>query len=139
MTPGTKLDLPLTTKERTNLVVDNEGKHPGKEADQGCVQIDFNPAEQKERAGKTKPRIGLVEELRLYFLHYIKKEKPELLKCEVEEVLKAEGFRILWTPPYCPKLQSIERFWAAGKNHAGFMYIKGQTTKETIKDLRDGW
>ena len=56
------------------------------------------------------------------------------------EFIKSKGGYVLFTPPYCPDLQPIELFWAAGKNHARAMH-PGHTrsVKQTISDLWDGW
>ena len=62
-----------------------------------------------------------------------------MLECRVEGYLKECGHEILWTPPYCPDLQPIELFWAAGKNNVAKWYFKGRSLKQTVQDLRDGW
>ena len=53
--------------------------------------------------------------------------------------MNEEGYKILWTPPYCPKLQPIEMFWAAGKNHVANLYNTDTTMKHVIRRLQDGW
>jgi hypothetical protein len=73
------------------------------------------------------------------FVPKLKENKPELLECQVEKELKDHGHRVLWTPPYCPELQPIELFWAAGKNHAAWMHYSGRTMKELVSNLREGW
>ena len=42
-----------------------------------------------------------------------------------EELIKMadkEGWRCIFTPPYSPKLQPIELFWAHAKNYVGANY-----------------
>lgn len=46
---------------------------------------------------------------------------------------------MLWTPPYSPDLQPIEKFWGVGKNHAADNYVEGQKMMETVRLLREGW
>ena len=41
--------------------------------------------------------------------------------------------------PYCPDLQPIELFWAAGKNHVANHFADGIKMKDTVRRLRDGW
>ena len=46
---------------------------------------------------------------------------------------------MLWTPPYCPELQPIELFWAAGKNNVALKYKNDFKMKDIVKYLREGW
>jgi transposase len=126
------IDLPLTDK-RMELVEDEV-------EDRGnCIRIQFDPEEQKKRAGARDPRIANGEELKVAFVNYLRDNKPEMLDCKVEKFLHDKGFKVIWTPPYCPGLQPIELFWAAGKNHAALYYFLGRTMKETVSHLREGW
>jgi transposase len=104
-----------------------------------CIRIQFDPEEQKQRAGARDPRIANGEELKVAFMNYRRDNKPEMLECKVKKFLHDKGFKVIWTPPYCPGLQPIELFWAAGKNHAALYYFLGRTMKETVSHLREGW
>jgi transposase len=102
--------------------------------------IHFDPEEQKQTANtELRPRVATVDELRTSYMLWLKQNKPEKLECKVERLLRDSGHEILWTPPYCPDLQPIELFWAAGKNWAAEGYFRGRTMRETIKQLREGW
>ena len=79
------------------------------------MKIDFKQEDQLKRAGAGHPTVATLEELKIAFVMYLKVEKPELLECTVEACLEGRGHKVLWTPPYCPQLQPIELFWAAGK------------------------
>ena len=92
-----------------------------------------------QRAGLKKPRVGTVEELKVSFVHYSKENDPQQLECKVERFLLERGHKILWTPPYCPELQPIELFWAAGKNHVAAKFETNQTMRNVVKYLREGW
>jgi hypothetical protein len=72
-------------------------------------------------------------------MEWLKLHKPDRLDCKVEKLMKDAGHEILWTPPYCPDLQPIELFWAAGKNHAGMLHYEKRSMKDTVKHLREGW
>ena len=130
------VDLPID--ERRNDLI---GCDPDVVDGGDSIRITFDPEEQVKRAGKSKgqARIGTTDELRISFVMYLKQFDPEKLECEVENLLKEKGHRILWTPPYCPELQPIELFWAAGKNHAALWYKEGQKMFKTIELLREGW
>jgi transposase len=104
-----------------------------------CIWIHFNPKEQNKRAGARDPRIANGEDLKVAFVNYLRGNKPEMLECKVEKFLHDRGYKVIWTPHYCPNLQPIELFWAAGKDHAASYYFLGQTMKETVSHTREGW
>ena len=54
-------------------------------------------------------------------------------------MFKEKGWKIIWTPPYCPKLQPIELVWGVGKQRAGALYSRGRNLKTTREHLRRGW
>ena len=103
------------------------------------IRIKFQPEEQLKRASKSNGMIASLEELKIAFVSYLNEKKPHLLKCEVETLFQSKGWDILWTPPYCPELQPIERFWAIAKNHVAYNYNRKRTMKEVVRDLREGW
>ena len=133
------IDLPLTTDKREDLA-DAAGHLPNDDQDMGdSVRIPFVPEEQKQTARASTPRVATLEELKVAFVSYLKVEKPDALKCIVEQIFKEKGHHILWTPPYSPDLQPIEKFWAAGKNHAAWHHTEGQKMQKTVELLREGW
>ena len=120
------VDLPITSDSRlelANLEEDDENVQNRGEV----VRIIFCKDEQLQRAGVNKPRVGTLEELKVSFVHYLKEHDPQQLECKVEQILLDRGHKILWTPPYCPELQPIELFWAAGKNHVAAKFETNQT------------
>ena len=80
-----------------------------------------------------------MQELKLGFVDWLRDNKPTALLCKVEQLLRDEGHVMLWTRPYCPDLQSIELYWAAGKNNVARKFENGRSMKAMIADLRDGW
>jgi hypothetical protein len=44
--------------------------------------------------------------------------KPEALASKVECLFDGRSWKIIWTPPYCPKFQSIELFFWGGRQAA---------------------
>ena len=103
------------------------------------VSLLFNPTEQKQTAGKKKPRVANVKELSVAYLRWLKEHKPEKLECKVEARLREEGFMSLWTGPYCPKTQPIESFWGNGKNHVANHYDTSTNLRDVVRRLQDGW
>jgi hypothetical protein len=90
-------------------------------------------------ASASRPFSPNAQELKLAIVAWMKQEKPELLHCQVENLMKERGHICLWLPPYCPELQPIELFWGAGKNYAADHYWNGRTMKETVQLVREGW
>ena len=78
-------------------------------------------------------------ELQVAMVEYMRENLPHLLECKVEKLMQESGHSILLTPPYCPQLQPIETFWAAGKNFVALCHYGGRTMKETINHLWYGW
>ena len=132
-------DLPLCIDERLsmvkNLTDDSKYQDHGK-----YLQIPFDESQQKSRAGSSKPLVGTLKELKLSFLHWLLSDnKPELLSCKIETYMRTLGHKILWTPPYCPKLQPIELYWACGKNHVALQNKYNMTMRDVVSALRIGW
>ena len=95
--------------------------------------------EQKQMASQSKPLVANVQELKVALLTYLKEQRPELLECQVEKALREHGHKVLWLLPYYPKLNPIELFWAAGKNHVAWCYVERRTMMEMVSQLREGW
>ena len=50
---------------------------------------------------------------------WLKEHKPEALDSKVERLFREKGWKIIWTPPYCPKFQPIGLVWGVGNNAHG--------------------
>ena len=70
---------------------------------------------------------------------WLKEHKPEALDSKVEKLFREKGWKIIWTPPYCPKFQPIELVWGVGKQRAGTLYKKGRSMNTTQRHLRRDW
>ena len=132
------IDLPLNDLRWDYLQEHQDGEEHFE--DHGdCIWIPFDLEEQKQMASQSRPLIGNVQELKIALLTYLKEERPELLECKVEKALRECGHRVLWLPLYCPELNPIELFWAAGKNHVAWCYVEKRTMMEMVTQLREGW
>jgi transposase len=129
------LDLPLT--ESRFEFINEEDERIEDRGD--CIRISFDPEEQQQTASQSKPFVANTQELKVAFVTFLKENRPDLLECKVEKFLHEHGHKVLWTPPYCPELQPIEMFWAAGKNHAALMFYDKRTMKEMVSHVREGW
>ena len=134
------IDLPFVSEGRYQLLSNIKDEHDDEIEDRGdCIRIIFDRDEQIGRAGQTKPRVASLDELKISFLNWMKDNKPEFLARKVEKYVHGLGHEILWTPPYAPKLQPIELFWAAGKNHVALQHHYGMKMRDVVQSLREGW
>ena len=73
-------------------------------------------------------------------LAWFQQNKEDMTKPRLVVDFAAKGWHVLFTPPYCPDLQPIELFWAAGKNYARSMHPGHTRDLEAVaSDLRIGW
>jgi hypothetical protein len=70
---------------------------------------------------------------------WLKANKPEALESLVELLFRDKGWKIVWTPPYCPKFQPIELVWGVGKQRVSWSYTGKRTLAETHSQLRVGF
>ncbi len=124
------IDLPMYLERRECEVGTDVGEY---------LRVEMDLDTMAGIAGKNRPHVPNVSELRLGIVKYFQENKPELLECQVEKYLKDRGHQVLWTPPYCPDLQPIELWWAAGKSHAAWMYYDGCKMRDAVSRLRAGW
>ena len=104
-----------------------------------AYRVDFDKESFLKSARASNPFIPTKRELQVAIIEYMKDNLPHLLECKVEQLMAEKGHHTLWTPPYCPQLQPIELFWAAGKNYAAECHYGGRTMKDTVDHLRYGW
>ena len=90
--------------------------------------------------GRNKEHTCNLEELRPAALRWFQMNKKEMLESDLVRKFRKEEWHVLFTPPYCPDLQPIELFWAAGKNWARYLNTEHRRSIEKcIEDLRAGW
>jgi hypothetical protein len=124
------IDLPMSMERRNSDLGQDAGEY---------FRVELNVDTMGGIAGRNRPNVPNVAELRLGIVKWFQDNRPDLLECQVEKYLKGRGHEVLWTPPYCPDLQPIELFWAAGKNHAAWMHFDGRKMKDVVSHLRAGW
>ena len=90
--------------------------------------------ERKSRSGGIS-----ADELKDATIGWLKENKPEALESKVELLFREKGWKIIWTPPYCPKFQPIELVWGAGKQRVAWGYFGSRNLEETRKQLRIGF
>ena len=90
--------------------------------------------ERKSRSGGIS-----ADELKDATIGWLKENKPEALQSKVELLFREKGWKIIWTPPYCPKFQPIELVWGAGKQRVAWGYFGSRNLEETRNQLRIGF
>ena len=64
---------------------------------------------------------------------------PEYLTTDLEKTFESQGYDIIYTPPYCPKFQPIERVWGWSKNYVSEVWYEGRTLTETFAQMMSVW
>ena len=59
-----------------------------------------------------------------------------MLKDQIQKVLKKDGFKLIYTPPYLPVVMPIELFWAGEKKRRRPVYNK-RLMKECVAVIYD--
>ena len=64
---------------------------------------------------------------------------PELNRTEVSKLLSDHKHELLYTPPYLPGVQPIERMWAYVKNYVASRYKTGRTMRQLLAQTHQGF
>ena len=113
-----------------------------RDLDDGSVEKTFSEAQFVNRAGGTPTSGPYVAELRKAVMKYAKEKCPDRLMSNLELFFDKpdnEGWQILYTPPYCPKFQPIERVWGYTKNGVALEYKATRTIPQLQEDVMTMW
>jgi hypothetical protein len=95
----------------------------------------FEAATFARRGGRFAPTLTeLKTELKAYLAAH-----PELNRTEVVKLMAEHKHELIYTPPYLPGVQPIERLWAYVKNHVAAQYQAGRTMRELIRQTYQGF
>ena len=72
-------------------------------------------------------------------MRWLLANNPDKAKTELTKFGEKHNWTIIYTPPYCPTLQSIELFWCLGKFFVANQYNDKHTFKDLLPILRTGW
>ena len=116
---------------------------------QGCTELEVEMKDGKRMnfdvhddafKAKSKTTSCTMDEMRPAVLRWFKKNRKHMLESKLVRKFRDMDWHVLFTPPYCPDLQPIELFWAAGKNWARYLNTDHRRSIEKcIQDLRAGW
>jgi hypothetical protein len=57
---------------------------------------------------------------------------PERQRTEVKKLFDERGWQLIYTPPYTPQVQPIEKVWAYVKNHIASLFTPNRTSSILI-------
>ena len=95
----------------------------------------FNQASFYQQGGKWAPTL---EELKAELKRYLT-EHPDINRTEVSKLMEANGHQLIYTPPYLPGVQPIERLWAYVKNYVASQYHSGRTMPQLLQQTYKGF
>lgn len=85
--------------------------------------ITFKSNTFNKRGGLNAPTLAELKEILSEYLT----QHPEVNRTAVRKLFDAEGHELLYTPPYLPRVQPIERVWAYIKHRLAVKYKVGRT------------
>jgi hypothetical protein len=103
------------------------------------IRKNIDPEEQIRQARARDQRVGNGKELKVEFMNYLYDNESEMLECNVAKFLHDKGYKVIWTPPYCPGLQPIELLWLAEKNHVAMHFFLCGTERNGDSHERGFW
>jgi hypothetical protein len=105
-----------------------------KKGTQTVESFQFDADSFARRGGRFAPtRDELKAELQAYL-----RTHPEMNRTEVTKLMAQHKHELIYTPPYLPGVQPIERLWAYVKNHVASQYRTGRTMRDLIRQTYQG-
>lgn len=114
----------------SSIVVDRQKKGTEKHETKTFYQTSFH-----SRGG---PHAPTLEELRQNLKAHLAAH-PEINRTEVAKLFTQHHHELLYTPPYQPGVQPIERLWAYIKNYVAAQYKTGRTMRELLLQTYEGF
>ena len=105
-----------------------------KKGTQTMESFQFDADSFARRGGRFAPtRDELKAELQAYL-----RAHPDVNRTEVAKLMAQHKHELIYTPPYLPGVQPIERLWAYVKNHVASQYRTGRTMRDLIRQTYQG-
>jgi hypothetical protein len=105
-----------------------------KKGTQTMESFRFDAESFARRGGRFAPTLAeLKVELQAYLRAHPKTNRTEVAKLMVEH-----KHELIYTPPYLPGVQPIERLWAYAKNHVAAEYRTGRTMRDLFRQTHQG-
>jgi hypothetical protein len=95
----------------------------------------INQASFYQQGGKWAPTL---EELKAELKRYLT-EHPAINSTEVSKLMEDNGHQLVYTPPYLPGVQPIERLWTYVKNYVASQYHSGPTMPQLLQQTYLLW
>ena len=91
-----------------------------------------------KRASADRPEVPTTKQLKKALGQTLRR-RPELRPTQVQQLLEAEGFSILFTPPMEPRCQPIENLWGTVKQVVAEQYSVSRTAQQAREQLVDAF
>jgi hypothetical protein len=91
-----------------------------------------------KRASANSTDVPTAKQLRRYLSQFLKR-RPELVPTQTQQLMDAESFSVLFTPPLEPRCQPIEQLWGTVKYTVAEQYVVGRTADQTRAQLIDAF
>lgn len=85
------------------------------------------------------PRGPSAEEVAQGLTLWLKATHPDRLKEPIEVLMNEHQYELIWSPPYCPNFQPIERVWGWSKNKIATLWYSTRKVKDTFAQLMGVW
>jgi hypothetical protein len=95
----------------------------------------FNADSFSRRGGRFAPTLA---ELKVELQAYLRAH-PHINRTDVAKLMSEHKHELIYTPPYLPGVQPIERLWAYVKNHVAAQYTAGRTMRDLIRQTHQGF
>ena len=95
----------------------------------------FNAVSYYQHGGRYAPTL---EELKAELTKYLR-DHPDINRTEVAKLFDTNHHQLLYTPPYLPAVQPIERLWAYVKNYVASQYTSGRTIPMLLEQTYKGF
>ena len=95
----------------------------------------FKAVSYYQRGGRYAPTL---DELKSELTKYLN-DHPGINRTEVAKLFEANGHQLIYTPPYLPGVQPIERLWAYVKNYVASQYKSGRTMQQLLEQTHKGF
>jgi hypothetical protein len=97
--------------------------------------VQFDASTFARRGGRFAPTLAeLKTQLKAHLAAH-----PKVNRTEVAKLMEEHKHELIYTPPYLPGVQPIERLWAYVKNHVAAQYRAARTMRELIRQTYEGF
>jgi hypothetical protein len=94
-------------------------------------RVEFRESQWSGRGGKFSPTVKELNEA----LKVELPKHPEFQTTEIQKLFDQEGWQLIYTPPYTPEVQPIEKIWAYVKSIVASHFTPNRTASSLHIDI----